>query len=94
MEESLEDGQQLGLVRAGDRKAMAALGLGAIKELLVQRVTGVLDASADKLAAETMRFVASGILAPGAVVESALGVAAGHAEDSAARAAPRRQSRR
>lgn len=64
IEESLEEGQQLKLVRAGDRRIMAQLGLGALKELLVQNVARRPPPTAEELASETMDFLAAGILTP------------------------------
>ena len=61
--ESLEIGQSLGLIRDGDRRAMAAIGLGGLKEVLVDAVDGTLEPDEDALTDEIMRFLASGLLA-------------------------------
>ncbi len=60
--ESLEMGQALGMVRDGDRRAMMAIGLGGLKEVLVDAVRGDIDAGADEITDEIMRFLASGLL--------------------------------
>ncbi len=61
--ESLELGQQLGMVRAGDRRVMVAIGLGGLKEVLVDAVSGKLEPNAERITDEIMRFLASGLLA-------------------------------
>ncbi len=71
IQDSLADGQKLGLVRAGDRRVLAAIGLGGLRMLLVDCVTGKLDLPPEKLTGEVMHFVARGLLAADAVVESA-----------------------
>ncbi len=63
LEESLEEGQRIGLVRAGDKPVMVALGIGGLKEILLRAVTGGLPADADVLVEEIMRFFESGLLA-------------------------------
>lgn len=60
--ESLEVGQQLGMVRDGDRRVMVAIGLGGLKEVLVDAVRGQLAPDADAITEEIMRFLASGLL--------------------------------
>lgn len=70
---SLKEGQRLGLVRPGGRAVMGAMALGAVKELLLQAGDGRLPRSADTLSAETMRFLASGVLASGVLMDAALG---------------------
>lgn len=62
--ESLELGQQLGMVRAGDRRVMLAIGLGGLKEVLVDAVQGDLTPDAEAITDEIMRFLAVGLLAP------------------------------
>ena len=69
---SLLNGQRLGLVRAGNRRMMGAMALGAIKELLLGSVEVRLAANARQLTDEVMRFLAGGILAQGLVVDAAL----------------------
>jgi AcrR family transcriptional regulator len=60
--ESLAEGQRNGLVRAGDRAVMVSIGLGALREALLDVVTGELQSSCDALVAEVMRFLDSGLL--------------------------------
>jgi AcrR family transcriptional regulator len=69
---SLLNGQRLGLVRAGERRVLGAMSLGAIKELLLQSVENRITAEARGLTDEVMRFLAGGILTPGLVVDAAL----------------------
>lgn len=63
LEESLAEGQRIGLVREGDRAIMVALGLGGLKEILLTAVTGGTQWSAEQLTGEIMRFFESGLLA-------------------------------
>lgn len=67
IDESLEQGQALGMVRAGDRRVMLAIGLGGLKEVLVDAVSGQIDVDAGVITEEIMRFLAGGLLAPGLV---------------------------
>lgn len=60
--ESLELGQELGMVRGGDRRVMVAIGLGGLKEVLVDAVRGQLAPDAEAITEEIMRFLASGLL--------------------------------
>ncbi len=60
--ESLEMGQQLGMVRDGDRRAMVAIGLGGLKEVLVDAVRGDVEPDVDAITEEIMRFLGSGLL--------------------------------
>jgi AcrR family transcriptional regulator len=69
---SLLNGQRLGLVRGGDRRVLGAMALGAIKELLLGSVENRITADARDLTNEVMRFLASGILTQGLVVDAAL----------------------
>jgi len=62
--ESLAEGQANGLVRAGDRAIMVSVGLGALREALLDVVTGELQSSSEELVAEIMRFLESGLLVP------------------------------
>jgi AcrR family transcriptional regulator len=64
LSESLAEGQDNGLVRSGDRAAMVSIGLGGLKESLLDAVTGELGSSPEALVAEVMRFLESGLLAP------------------------------
>jgi AcrR family transcriptional regulator len=61
--ESLEEGQRIGLVRGGDRDVMTALGIGALKEILLQAVTGEIPRTATELTDEIMRFLERGLVA-------------------------------
>lgn len=64
LEESLEEGQRIGLVRSGDRALMVALGIGALKEIFL---TAASDTNAPRTATEItdeiLRFFSSGLLA-------------------------------
>lgn len=61
--DSLDQGQQLGMVRGGDRHVMVAVGLGGLKEVLVDAVAGRFDADPDAITDEIMRFLGGGLLA-------------------------------
>lgn len=63
LEESLQEGQRIGLVREGDRAIMVALGIGGMKEILLTAVTADEPASPERLTDEIMRFFESGLLA-------------------------------
>ena len=60
--ESLEVGQSLGMVRDGERRLMASIAIGGLKEVLVDTVAGQLEADADTITEEIMRFLAHGLL--------------------------------
>jgi AcrR family transcriptional regulator len=60
--ESLREGQESGLVREGDRAVMVSIGLGGLKELVLDAVTGALQRSPEALVDELMRFLESGLL--------------------------------
>jgi AcrR family transcriptional regulator len=62
--ESLEEGQQNGIVRAGDRAVMVSIGLGGLKELVLDAVTGELPRTPEQLVDELMRFLDQGLLVP------------------------------
>jgi AcrR family transcriptional regulator len=62
IDDSLAVGQQLGMVRAGDRRVMAAAGLGGLKEVLVDAVRGDIEPDPAAITDEIMRFLASGLL--------------------------------
>jgi AcrR family transcriptional regulator len=62
--ESLEEGQQNGIVREGDRAVMVSIGLGGLKELVLDAVTGTLERSPEALVDELMRFLDYGLLVP------------------------------
>jgi AcrR family transcriptional regulator len=70
IDESLAVGQALGMVRSGDRRVMVAIGLGGLKELLVDAVHGEIDADEAAIADEIMLFLESGLLRSGAEVAS------------------------
>ena len=65
IDESLQMGQQLGMVRPGERRVMVAIGLGGLKEVLVDAVEGRIDADPGRLTDEIMAFLAGGLLAHG-----------------------------
>jgi AcrR family transcriptional regulator len=60
--ESLDEGQQNGIVRKGDREVMVSIGLGGLKELVLDAVTGELRRTPEQLVDELMRFLDSGLL--------------------------------
>ncbi len=62
IDESLAMGQSLGMVRGGDRRVMAAIGLGGLKEVLVDAVRGHVASDAEAITEEIMRFLGSGLL--------------------------------
>ncbi|MFK7987785.1 MAG: TetR/AcrR family transcriptional regulator [Sandaracinaceae bacterium] len=62
IEESLETGQELGIVRSGERRLMLAIGLGGFKEVLVDAVSGQIDTSPEEIADEIMHFLVGGLL--------------------------------
>jgi AcrR family transcriptional regulator len=62
--ESLAEGQENGIVREGDRAVMVSIGLGGLKELVLDAVTGALDRSPEALVDELMRFLDYGLLVP------------------------------
>lgn len=62
IDESLDQGQMLGMVRSGDRRVMVAIGLGGLKEVLVDTVAGHIERDADAITDEIMRFLAGGLL--------------------------------
>jgi AcrR family transcriptional regulator len=63
--ESLEEGQQNRIVREGDREVMVSIGLGGLRELVLDAVTGILDRSPEALIDELMRFLDQGLLVAG-----------------------------
>lgn len=60
--ESLEEGQQNRIVRTGDREVMVSIGLGGLRELVLDAVTGILDRTPEALTEELMRFLDHGLL--------------------------------
>lgn len=63
--ESLEEGQQNRIVREGDREVMVSIGLGGLRELVLDAVTGILDRSPEAMVDELMRFLDQGLLVAG-----------------------------
>ncbi len=63
--ESLEEGQQNGIVRAGDRTVMVSIGLGGLRELVLDAAAGTIDRSPEALVDELMRFLDYGLLVEG-----------------------------
>lgn len=62
LDESLADGQKLGIVRTGDTRMFAILTLGAMKELLYQVVMRGWDIGEARMEEELFRFLESGYL--------------------------------
>jgi AcrR family transcriptional regulator len=62
LEETLEAGQRLGLVRGGDRPVLVSLGLGALKEILLATVTDITPRTPEQLTDEIMVFLTDGVL--------------------------------
>jgi AcrR family transcriptional regulator len=62
MEHSLGDGQELGVVRAGDVRLMAWLSMGALKEVMFQIVQRGAEYDEDKLVEGTFEYFRSGYL--------------------------------
>ena len=62
--ESLQEGQENRIVREGDRAVMVSIGLGGLKELVLDAVTGTLERSPEALVDELMRFLDQGLLVP------------------------------
>lgn len=63
MDETLQTGQQLGLVRPGDRGPMLSIALGGMEGLLLDAVSGSVTADAGELVDAVMSFLESGLLA-------------------------------
>ncbi len=62
LEESLKDGQALGIVEAGDVRMYSCMTLGALKELLYQVVLRDWDHSAEVIVEEMYKFLRGGYL--------------------------------
>jgi len=60
--ESLDEGQHNRIVREGDRAVMVSIGLGGLKELVLDAVTGTLERKPEELVEELMRFLDQGLL--------------------------------
>jgi AcrR family transcriptional regulator len=66
LEESLREGQALGIVADGEPRVLAYLSIGALKELLYQAVAlGLTEESADALTEQIYGFLCSGYLRVG-----------------------------
>ena len=50
------------MVREGDRRAMVAIGLGGLKEILVDVVGGHIAPDEEAITEEIMRFLIGGLL--------------------------------
>ena len=64
MTETLQTGQEIGLVRDGDRELMVTIALGGFKELMLDTVTGTVERSRTQLVDAVMTFLNHGLLAP------------------------------
>jgi AcrR family transcriptional regulator len=62
LQESLIDGQQRGIVAAGDARMFAIMSLGAMKEIMYQVVMHGLDYSEERIVTELFQFLAAGYL--------------------------------
>jgi AcrR family transcriptional regulator len=65
LEQSLRDGQALGVVRAGDVRLMSWLTMGAIKEVMFQMVQRGAEYDEDRLVDGTFAFFRAGYLEGG-----------------------------
>lgn len=63
LDESFSIGQRIGLVRDGDRRVMAAIGLGGLKEMIYRAARDGWGDPRALLVEEMMRFLRSGLLA-------------------------------
>lgn len=63
VDESLKQGQEIGLVRPGNRQVMVSIAMGASKQLLLDVVAGEIDAPVVEAVEEVMVFVERGLLA-------------------------------
>ena len=62
LEASLADGQERGIVAAGDARVFSILTLGAMKEIMYQVVMRGLEYPEERIVAEIFRFLAAGYL--------------------------------
>ena len=62
LEASLVDGQERGIVAAGDARVFAILTLGAMKEIMYQVVMRGLEYPEERIVAEIFRFLSAGYL--------------------------------
>jgi len=63
LDETLETGQTIGLVRAGDRRPMVSMALGGFRELLLSAERGEGPQSDEELVEALMGFLEHGLLA-------------------------------
>lgn len=63
IQEAIEDGQRMGIVRAGNAAVMATCMLGMIKESVYQQLLGTRAPTLEALMGEIFRVATSGILA-------------------------------
>jgi len=63
IDESLEEGQKMGLIRGGDRQLYVSLVLGALSRILLDDCRGALTLSADEIVDAIMSFLNTGLLA-------------------------------
>ncbi len=64
MDETLQTGQRLGLVREGDRRLMLSIAIGGLQQLLRDAVDGHVPSDVDMLVDAVMDFLQSGLIAP------------------------------
>ncbi len=62
LDRSFSVGQKLGLVRKGDRRVMAAIGLGGLKEMIYRAARDGWTTPPSELVEEMMRFLSEGLL--------------------------------
>jgi AcrR family transcriptional regulator len=62
LESSLVDGQERGIVAAGDARVYAIMTLGAVKEIIYHVLMRGLEYPEDRIVAEIFRFLAAGYL--------------------------------
>lgn len=63
MDETLQTGQRLGLVRGGDRRLMLSIAIGGLQQLLRDAVDGTVPSDEHALVDAVMDFLQSGLLA-------------------------------
>ena len=71
LEESLREGQDLGIVRQGNAKLYAMLSLGALKEVLFQSAVYEIDIDPAHISDTLYAFLSNGMLTLGGAVTSA-----------------------
>ncbi|MBX3248968.1 MAG: TetR/AcrR family transcriptional regulator [Myxococcales bacterium] len=62
MDETLETGQRIGLIRAGDRRLMVSIAIGGFEQLLQDAVSGAVPSDEAELVDALMAFLESGLL--------------------------------